>query len=136
MSGAYATDLKIPQKQINNPSCASDIPETIHALHDAGFKGFIISQDVNDPLIAHEMGFDMENNRIIEVLLVYSTEDHKKISKICLVYEGINPDGDGPTFKSFLLRQKITEFNKEQDFIIEQRKKHLLEEHDPHQKQV
>ena len=131
ISGAYASDLKLPQQL--DAACATDVKETINTLHEAGFKGLIKSQDVIDPLLIHEIAFDMQQNRVINVDITFKDKEHKEPFKICVISEGITPDGDGPTFKSFILRQRITEFNENQDAQIEGLKKHLEDEHHPFQ---
>jgi hypothetical protein len=112
-------------------SCSTDVKQTVDLLHEEGYQSFVKSIDLNDKTILHQFVYDMQTDRVMDVIITFKDETYKEATKICLGYVGVTPDGNGSAFHDFILRNELNNFNAAEDAHMKEKADHLKTEHDP-----
>jgi hypothetical protein len=129
---AFADEAKIKTPKLDKVSCSTNFEQMKSDLHNAGYTALFVAKDVKNKSILHEVMYDAATDHLASITM-YTEADGKTVDKICLDNVLVEPYGFGPTFRDFVVHQKIDDFNKAADAVVEEKKKHALEEHDPFQ---
>jgi hypothetical protein len=103
------TQPKIPTITRTMECNDKSVGMTIKSLAEIGYEPLIGALDSQDETLLHEILYNFHNNSIASVSIYFSDKNKKEAVKICVESVMVQPYGDGPTFKNFVLHQHIDE---------------------------
>jgi hypothetical protein len=107
--------LPVATPLLGNKCTTDDLKVVSQYLHSFGYTALIAADDKSRDNVKDEIMYNINDSSILSLSLFYShplsSEEPPVLIKICTEFQGVNTDGDGPTFKKFVLGQHMKEIN-------------------------
>jgi hypothetical protein len=115
---AAVAPLPVPTPEMGN-RCTTDDLKTVSAyFHSFGYTALLEADDRSRDNVRDELMYNVNDNSILALSLFFDkplSSDDNKLLKICTEFQGVKTQGDGPTFKKFVLGQHMAEVNDQLD---------------------
>jgi hypothetical protein len=111
---AKAAPLPVATPSMGNKCTTDDLKVVSDYFHSFGYTALLEANDKTRDNVRNEVMYNINDNSILALSLFFekplNSEDNK-LTKICTEFQGVKTEGDGPTFKKFVMGQKMSEMN-------------------------
>jgi hypothetical protein len=117
---ANLAPLAAPTPEMGH-KCTTDDLKTVSAyFRSFGYTALLVADDKSRDNVRDELMYNINDNSVLSLSLFFDkplSSDDNKLIKICTEFQGVKVEGDGPTFKKFVLGQHMAEMNEALDRI-------------------